>query len=138
MNPRILLVAAWLSCAWASAGVLGNVRGIVHDPSHRPVQGAKVTLKASASDFTKDAEANSEGQFEFGAIPAGAYVVKVAGAGFSLAEQQIVVLSGSAPILHFQLKLSAVRDTVEVSETSEAHNSGSSTPTKLVQRRDVE
>ena len=36
----------------ASATIFGSVRGVVHDPQHRPIQGAHVTLKAQNSDWT--------------------------------------------------------------------------------------
>ena len=46
----LLLVSAGV----AQATVFGNIRGIVHDPQHRPIQGANVTVKAKASDWTED------------------------------------------------------------------------------------
>ena len=42
-------------------------------------------------------------------MPVGAYQVTVTHDGFAPATQEIVVASGSAPILHFQLAIGAVR-----------------------------
>ena len=33
------------------ATVFGTVRGIVHDPQHRPIPGSSVVLKAKSSDY---------------------------------------------------------------------------------------
>ncbi len=37
----------------ANANVFGTVRGVVHDPQHRPIQNAAVKLKAKASDWSQ-------------------------------------------------------------------------------------
>ena len=37
----------------AFATIFGTVTGLIHDPQHRPVQGAQVTLRAASSDWTK-------------------------------------------------------------------------------------
>ena len=37
----------------AFATIFGSVRGVVHDPQHRPIPGAQVTLKAQNSDWTQ-------------------------------------------------------------------------------------
>ena len=44
------LLVLWTLPAMAS--VFGNVRGIVHDPQHRPIQHAHITLKAQTSDWS--------------------------------------------------------------------------------------
>ena len=47
----------------AFANIYGAVRGIVHDPQHRPVQGAMVMLKAKSSDWTKSVTTDASGEF---------------------------------------------------------------------------
>ncbi len=46
----LLLIAA-VYLPYASAAELIAVRGVVHDPQHRPIAGANVTLRAAHSDF---------------------------------------------------------------------------------------
>ena len=41
----LLWVVVSLLAATAWAAVVGSVRGVVHDPDHRPMPGAKVELK---------------------------------------------------------------------------------------------
>jgi outer membrane cobalamin receptor len=118
--------------------VLGTVRGIVHDPSHRPIQGAQVELRGQASDWTQAAVTDVDGDFQFMAVPAGQYTVRVSYPGFRLAEQHIVVQSGSAPVLHFALALAEVKQTVEVTAAPEWIDPQSSTTSSMVNRQEIE
>ncbi len=97
------------------ATIFGNVRGIVHDPQHRPIQSAEVTLYARGSALFKTLRTNANGEFEFNAVPAGSYTLTVRVAGFQSAEESIAVSSGSAPILHFALEIAAAKQSVRVS-----------------------
>src|SRR5580700_9993430 len=74
------------------ATVFGTVRGIVHDPQHRPVADIQVVLKAKSSEFTQTAQTDSNGEFHFDAIPLAEYTVTVSNAGFATIEQSVTVL----------------------------------------------
>jgi len=78
--------------------VFGTVRGIVHDPQHRPLSDATVTLQAKQSAFTQTFQTDAEGQFHFDAVPLGTYVVTVSQAGFQTGQQNVSVLYGKATI----------------------------------------
>ena len=119
VRPRFALCAILCVAAAAFATIFGNVRGIVHDPQHRPIQGAQVTIQAQASDWKATAESNDQGEFQFSAVPAGNYTITVTAKGFNPEQQPIEVTSGSAPILHFPLSLATVSERVEVSATPE-------------------
>lgn len=47
----------------ANATVFGTVRGIVHDPDHRPVAAAEVLLQAVASDYKQTGRTGTSGEF---------------------------------------------------------------------------
>lgn len=126
-----------LSAGLAYATIFGNVRGIVHDPQHRPVEGAQVTIRARASAWSQRAQTNADGEFEFDAVPVGEYKVTVTAMGFSSREEPIVVASGSAPILHFQLILGKMTQSVQVSGAPELVNTESSTTQTVVNREDI-
>lgn len=119
------------------AAVVGSVRGIVHDPDHRPVAGAQVTIKAASSDFARELATMGDGSFEADALPVGAYRVTVSHQGFAPAEQQIVVGSAAAPVLHFQLTLGARSEQVTVSESAVAANAERVTPSTIVSRSEI-
>src|SRR3989475_2917370 len=126
-----------LALAGASfANVFGTVRGIVHDPQHRPVSGIQVVLKAKASEFTLDARTDDAGQFHFDAIPLGEYTVAISNPNFVADPQNVAVLSGSAPILHFELRLPTQNQTVLVS--ADAAQTETVTPTTLVDRLQIQ
>jgi hypothetical protein len=122
----------------ALATVFGTVRGIVHDPQHRPVADASVKLKSATSDWTQTAQTDQVGTFSFSAVPVGDYLVTVTKSGFADDQQAVTVVSDSSPTLHFQLKISAVNQTTTVvAETPEAANVESVTPTTLLARVDI-
>src|ERR1700731_4541151 len=120
------------------ATVFGTVRGIVHDPQHRPVADATVTLKAKASDYMQTMQTDAEGGFHFDAVAGGEYIVNVEQAGFVTQEQSVTVLSGTAPILHFELRLPTQEQSVTVSADSGPAQTESVTPTSLVDREEIQ
>ena len=138
IQKLILLPSIFLFTSLAHATIFGTVRGVVHDPSHRPVSGADVTLRAKASGYSQSVRTTDDGQFELSAVPLGEYQAEVAHPGFSPSEQALVVTSGSVPVLHFQLKLDEQRQTIQVSETPEAVNPETVTPASLVTRQDIQ
>jgi hypothetical protein len=76
---RLTLAAFTLLFASAAlASIFSSVRGIVHDPQHRPVQNAMVMINAKTSDWSSTANSDANGDFAFNAIPVGEYVVSVA------------------------------------------------------------
>src|SRR6516164_10098759 len=81
----------------SSATVFGVVRGIVHDPQHRPVNQAQVTLQATDSGYRLSANTNADGEFQFDAVPLGQYTVNVEARGFAVQSQFLELTSGSAP-----------------------------------------
>ena len=104
------------SAATLSATIFGTVRGLIHDPQHRPVQGAQVTLHAFDSDFTKVVTSDDAGEFRFDAVPLGDYTVRVESSGFTPQTQKLKLSSGSDNKLHFSLEVAAGAETVQVSD----------------------
>jgi hypothetical protein len=119
------------------AAVLAAVRGVVHDPQHRPIAGASVTLHAANSDFAEEEKTNTDGEFSFSAIPAGDYFVTAAQPGFDTAKQSITVASNTSPVLHLELPVASVQQSVTVDTNTSAANVDSITPTTLISREDI-
>jgi hypothetical protein len=118
--------------------VFGTVRGIVHDPQHRPVPGSEVVLKAQSSDYTQKTETDANGEFHFYAVPLGAYTITVTDASFAVQEQSLTVLSGTAPILHIELHIASQSQSITVSAEAAPGQTESVTPTTLVDRAEIE
>ena len=123
--------------AAVGATIFGSVRGIVHDPNHRPIEGAHVTIRALSSDWSQSAESNADGEFQFDAVAVGGYRVTVSAPDFMPLEQQIVVVSGSAPVLHFPLELAVVKETIRVSAAPGLVSTQSSTPETILSRQEI-
>ena len=119
------------------ATVFGTVRGIVHDPQHRPVPNATVLLKAKNSDYTQTTQSDVNGDFHFDTVPLGEYAVSVSQANFAAQEQSLIVLSGTAPVLHFELQLASQNQSITVSADSGPAQGESVTPTDVVDREEI-
>src|SRR5579864_531090 len=120
------------------ATIFGSVRGIIHDPQHRPIQGAMVMLKAKSSDWSKSVNTDVNGNFEFIAVPLGEYSVIVASPGFVQGTQAVRVESGTEPVVHLQLSVAVVNETVNVSAQPAVAPTDSATPTTMVGRADIQ
>jgi len=136
---RAVLAATMLLLASVvSATIFGSIRGIIHDPQHRPVQGAMVMLKSKSSDWAKNTVTDSNGEFTFTGVPLGEYTVSVAGLGFAQTAQTVVVDAGTQPVLHYQLALASAKENVTVSAAPEVVPTDTATPTTLITRADVD
>jgi len=122
----------------AFANDYGAVRGVVHDPQHRPIEDAMVMLKAKSSEWTKSVTTDANGNFQINAVPLGEYSVSVASQGFAQTAQDVIVISGSVPVVHFQLQVAVANEKVQVSDTPAIVATDSFTPTTLISRLDIE
>src|SRR5262252_912821 len=129
-----LVITSLILTICASASVVTSVRGVIHDPQHRPVQDAMVMIKAKHSDWVATVSSDAGGNFAFNAVPLGEYIVTVAGVGFEQSEQELTVISGSQPVLHFALAVAGAKETVNASGSVEEVPSDTATPTTLVDR----
>jgi len=120
------------------ATIFGSIRGIIHDPQHRPVQGAMVMLRAKSSEWSTSAITDSNGEFTFNPVAIGEYSISAANPGFAQAMQNVVVASGTEPVVHFQLKLAGANETMNVSGVPAVVPTDSATPITLVNRADIE
>src|ERR1044071_4151873 len=99
----IILLVCSVSVAPVHASVFGQVRVLAHDPQHRAIAGASVTVKSSSSDWSQTATTNAEGVAAFPAIPVGNYEVAVKASGFGEQRQAVAAVSGRIQELHFNL-----------------------------------
>ncbi|HET7208779.1 MAG TPA: TonB-dependent receptor [Terriglobales bacterium] len=137
MRVRVTLWLAILTAGSAYATIFGTVRGLIHDPQHRPVAGAQVTLHSAGSDWSKTVVSNDDGEFRLDAVPLGNYIVKVETAGFATAEQKVALSSGRDAKLHIALTLASSKETVQVTDTPASVNPESSTTSNTVSRDQI-
>ena len=127
-----------IGSAPARGEIFGTVHGIVHDPQHRPVQDAMVDLKAQHSEWVQHQNTNSNGEFDFAAVPVGEYTVTVTLANFRQAQQSVIVESSTNPVLHIQLALASVTENTVVTGEQITATMDSVTPTALLSRQDIQ
>ncbi|HTW79890.1 MAG TPA: TonB-dependent receptor [Terracidiphilus sp.] len=137
---RLPLLAALMMTASlpAFATIFGSVRGVVHDPQHRPIQAAHLTLKAQTSDWTQSQNSNDNGEFQFTSVPIGNYTVTVSMNGFRQVSRDVIVQSDTSPILHFQLAVAGANERVVVPGTPVEALTDSATPTTMLSRNDIQ
>src|SRR5919204_465019 len=102
----ILLVAMlFVLTASLSATIFGSISGLIHDPQHRPVQGASVVVRSETSEWSNALSSDSSGEFRFDAVPLGNYTVTIEMPGFTKEQQQLTLTSGRDAKLHFVLTI---------------------------------
>jgi len=121
-----------------SATIFSSFTGLIHDPQHRPVQGAKVKVWANSSNWSQTTTSDASGQFRFDSVPLGTYTVEVDAEGFAPQTQQLTLGSGSEARLHFPLSVAGSNESVQVSETFQTVNPDSSTSSTIVDRKQIE
>ena len=133
----LALLLCLLPASIARATVFSQLQGVVHDPQHRPLAAAHITLAAARSAFTLSTDSNSDGAFTLPNVPLGDYTVTVTHPGFQTLQQSLTLHSGTAPILHLQLQLAGVSTTVNVTAETQTANVDTVTPTALISRIDI-
>jgi hypothetical protein len=138
ISPALVLgfILCLLAVSSAYATDFGEVEGIVHDPHHRPIAGAQVTLKAAHSDFSQTQATDQNGGFYF-TVPLGDYWLSASQSGFSTVNQQVTVSSASSALLHIPLPIATVSESMQVTAQPAVTNPDSATPTTLISREDI-
>jgi hypothetical protein len=122
----------------AHAKVFADVAGIVHDPQHRPIAGAAVHLQGRDSAYSQVATTQADGSFRFLAAPFGEYTLTVSHAGFATVAEALAINPDTSPILHLQLPIGTVQETVHVNEEPDQAHVDSVTPTVTISRTEIE
>jgi outer membrane receptor protein involved in Fe transport len=135
----VAILAVFLTCISVNlfASVFGTVKAIVHDPQHRPVQGAQVVVQSRTSAFKQSGVTNEDGIATVLNVPVGAYDIKIVSPGFSDAQQSAMVTSDNVQELHFALTVASHEETVEVSGEPALVDASSSTPEAMVSRLQI-
>ncbi|MGP8246106.1 MAG: TonB-dependent receptor domain-containing protein [Bryobacteraceae bacterium] len=115
----------------------GTLRGVVHDPQHRPLPGAQVVIQGPGSTLTKTVASDANGEFQVSGLAEGVYTVAVSAQGFRLLEQQVNVRAGNGPVLHLQLELAAINESVEVSGAASRLDTQVSTVQTMVSPKEI-
>jgi hypothetical protein len=138
-NSFLVPVLLLASSVPALATVFATVHGVVHDPQHRPVAGAEVTLKAADSAFVLYARTNTDGEFQLPQTPIGVYRLTVSAHGFATVTESLTAASDTNPVVHIPLQLAPDVESVVVEGVATSLSASDSvTPTTLITRADID
>ncbi|HEX4772530.1 MAG TPA: TonB-dependent receptor [Bryobacteraceae bacterium] len=114
----------------------GSIRGVVHDPQHRALQGAQIVVQCQ--NWAKTLASDSQGEFQASDVPLGTCELAVSASGFGTAHQTVAIASNRSPVLHLQLELATVNEVVQVSGELSKLNAVASTTQTLVSAKEIE
>jgi len=112
----VLLFALSVNVLWAQTPS-GTLRGQVTDPSGAVISNASVILTPAAGSPIV-VQTNSQGMYEFKALPPGKYILTVAAEGFTLYENDGVVIADQPLRLNVAMTIEVQTQKVQVSDTA--------------------
>jgi hypothetical protein len=116
-----LLCSICLPALWAqtetSQPATGSLRGQVADPSGAAIPGASVVL-TPATGSPVVIQSDAQGGYDFKGVPAGKYTLTVAATGFTLYENDNVVISSQPIRLNVTMAIEVETQKVQVSDTA--------------------
>jgi hypothetical protein len=115
----------------------GEVRGLVTDPSHAVISGAKVTLIDEARHITRDAVSDNDGLYTFSRVDPATYQVIVETTGFKrFSRGGIAVGTEQSITVDVLLELGDTSQTIEVTgATPQLDTTNGSTSTSLEEQK---
>src|SRR5437899_9701826 len=110
----LLLLCVLPSFAQQAAGAL---RGQVTDPSGAAISGANV-IRTPATGSAIVVQSNGQGMYEFKSLPAGKYTLTIAATGFTIFENDNVVIADQPLHLNVAMTIEVETQKVQVSENA--------------------
>src|SRR5271157_2395609 len=125
----LLLSLFFASLAFAQGGATGAIGGVVQDASGAVIANAKVSVTSEATgEVLRQTKTDASGLFTATLLPVGTYTVEVNAAGFPVTKfPGVVVRITETTRMTAVLKLSAVKEVVEVQSQVEQINTTDST-----------
>src|ERR1700758_2132175 len=124
-----IAVSFFASPAFAQGGATGAIGGVVQDASGAVIANAKVTVTSEATgEVLRQLKTDATGAFNASLLPAGTYTVEVNVAGFPDTKfPGVTVRITETTRITASLKLSAVKEVVEVQSEAEQVNTTDAT-----------
>ncbi|HEV2418765.1 MAG TPA: TonB-dependent receptor [Terriglobia bacterium] len=132
-----LALVIWIASGLSAAAPGAVLHGITHDSQHRPVPGVSVTLAAAGLNWKESARSDENGEFEFRNVPPGDYTVSAAAAGFQTLSEQLEVHAEGNAVVHLQMRLAGMRQSVTVSGAPATLDTETSTTQTVVSSKEI-
>ncbi len=137
----IALVAALVLMAGTPAmgqTVTGTVLGTVTDNTGGVVPGVSVTVKNTATGFTRSAVSDDKGRYELRALPIGPYEVSAELEGFRKLTKGVQLTVGSEVSMNFMMEVGGVEQTVVVTAEAPVVQTNSTEMGALVDQKQIQ
>lgn len=137
MSVYLIVLLFWIASGARAASPGASLHGITHDSEHRPIAGVWVTLKSTGTEWSASARSNQNGEFEFNNVPPGEYTIAAKAAGFQNLVETLAVHAQGNAVVHLQMRLAAVRQSVTVSGAPAALATETSTTQTLISSKEI-
>lgn len=136
MGKLALLLLLGASAAFGQAN-FSTISGKIEDPSHAPVNSARISITSKDTGAVRSVTANDDGLYEAVNIPPGDYAVKVEATGFSPATRDVTTEVGQHMGLDFTLTVGEQHNTLSVTSATETLKTQDATLGEVVEQRSV-
>jgi hypothetical protein len=124
MRNILILLFLFLSLAVLQVTAqepFGSIEGTISDAQGAVVQNSTVTVRSLATNATKTAVTNENGQYRILQLQPGFYEVRATGTNFKQSiRESVQVQVGQSSSVDFKLEIGGVSETVTVADTAEA------------------
>jgi hypothetical protein len=135
---RAALVCALFATPALAQDPTGAIEGAVTDTSDAAVAGARIVARHLETGLSKEALAGADGFFRVPLLPVGPYSLTVEAPQFARLVQQPLQVNVSQTLrVDVRLELSSVRETVEVTGTTQLVETSSNTLGRVVTGREI-
>jgi hypothetical protein len=131
-----LLFCFFVGSLWAQSN-LATLSGTIEDPQRRPVQQARVSLKATATGAVRSAVVGPEGVYDFAGLAPGEYDLTVEAPAFAVLSRRLRLEVGQQMRLDVTLALSESRESVEVIASAELLKTADASLGEVVEQQSI-
>jgi hypothetical protein len=138
MRFSLLLTLACVIVSVAFSQTLGDITGLVRDPSGASIADAQVTVTNTATNATRHSATNEAGLFAFPALQPGVYNIRVEKQGFRTATQSNIPLQVQQNArVDFELQVGQVTETIEVTAAASLLSSETATVGTVIENKRI-
>jgi hypothetical protein len=137
---RSIITAVWLiaACSIFGQSNFAAISGTVSDIQGRPIHGASVIVKSSATGASRMAALNEGGLYEVLNLNPGDYTVDAGAPGFSQLSKTIRLEVGQQMRLELELSVGEKRETVDVSSRTELLKTADASLGEVVEKNSIQ
>ncbi len=123
---------------WCQGGTVGNITGLVSDPSGSAIPLASLAIRNTATNQTRQTSTNSSGIYSANGLPIGSYEIKVTAPGFQTAEVKDIKLDVGATLRQdVTMRVGQVSETVEVAAQAPLLNTENASTGQIIEAKRV-